>query len=226
MDTKEFAKVLLCEATELLESAGSNGLSSKFAHKMKLKYGKEDEFVKHLEPDLELKKYKKDLTQSIARYHDTKHKGLIPDEEISKIDQNVINGINAIKTSNNYQRDRLLSYIDSRTKKSNPIHKKIEENVKRSEAKKPNNECTDLAVLLTEAALLLNEGIFPNRKKEKSSNIPANIQKIIDENDRVIKESEKKNKELVDYFNKKLSKESKDKKIDSGLLEYFKNENR
>ena len=79
-------------------------------------------------------------------------------KDSAKISRQIAEGkggteVGYVKPSSSYTYSGVEKY-DRSDRKVNPIHTKINER-----AKKAQNECADLAILLTEAALLLNESV-------------------------------------------------------------------
>ena len=199
MDNREFAQVLLSEATELLaESAGANGVARRYRdaryENMKKEISKlrakandgkltkeEERKLNNLMHNLDyvnqgktFKEAENDLSQPESKFFgeafarkaspaSINHGNIMIGKNAAAYSKQIASGkstkdddVPGLKPSSFRKYDGVEKY-DRSDRKVNPIHKKIEENAKRAEAKKSQNESIDLAILLTEAALLLNE---------------------------------------------------------------------
>ena len=158
MDNKEFARLLLCEATELLESSGKNGLITKLGEKGLLG---DDEVIQIREPDRiitrspmevanTLTKRKKELNKEYSSLlKDKKNTDMLDSKRKMHAAMHSSLTNDLMKEINNEPKNWKDAVMKKRPK-SYYIHKKINDR-----AKKAQNE--SIAVLLTEAALLLNE---------------------------------------------------------------------
>ena len=186
MDNKEFAKVLLCEASELLaESAGRNGAGDRYREaklknmkkemaelRAKANDGKLTEKEEERLDDLRYAasyvngwdgskshsspgpKFFGDAYARKASPASINHGNISLGKDAAKISKQIADGkggtrVDYIKPSGSYTYTDVDKY-DRSDRKVNPIHEKIN-----NRAKKSQNE--SIAVLLTEAALLLNE---------------------------------------------------------------------
>ena len=159
MDNKEFARLLLCEATELLESTGRNGLARRIYEE---KYGKEDPksdlTSKELELDAEnrrlLSKENKDnISAKMAKKQYVNGK-YMPSSKLPVYKNDRAKEIN--KLMSKYHDITYKNYKNaSRVNKNINLKSKINKNKERiNTISKTQNE--SIAILLTEAALLLN----------------------------------------------------------------------
>ena len=192
MDNREFAKVLLCEATELLESAGQNGASRRYRdaryenmkkeiNELRAKANdgelteKEEKRLRNLKCNIGYVKQGKTFEEEEHSYSQPEskffgkayarkaspaavnHGNITLGKDAARYSRQIAAGkstkdddVPGIKPSALRKFDGVEKY-DRSDRKVNPIHDKINKRAK------SQNESADIAILLTEAALLLND---------------------------------------------------------------------
>lgn len=145
MDNKEFAKLLLCEATELLEGAQAEAYK---ARKEEEKHNQETKDIDRIKNRLTRKK--EDIGNSAHKTKFNKFLNNYLTKYESKLDSLPID---TIKDEVNYYNAELSAF-----KRGEKEAKKDGFDYRKQSKKRGHlSECADIAVLLTEAALLLND---------------------------------------------------------------------
>jgi hypothetical protein len=141
MDNREFAKLLLCEATELLEGAQAEAYKQK-KNNERLNKKLDDEHI--------LNRYKRKLNEADNKFNEYLTSG--NDEKLKKLDK----FFDEREKYDIPEPNKNISATDAQATLS--IIKRGERAGKFNYRKpKSQNETAELATLLTEAALLLNE---------------------------------------------------------------------
>lgn len=168
MDNREFTKVLLYEASELLESSGRNGLAKRIYEE---KYGKDNP----KEREKERNKISVLRTHSISKEMDKKLDKRDEDLDMDESNRRLlgkhdaynstsadisrgrtsIRGINGYGTDNDRAKylDIALDMVEGKNRLNSERASRVNKNINR----RAQNE--SIAILLTEAALLLNEDL-------------------------------------------------------------------
>ena len=207
MDNREFAEILLSEATEILSEATrydkeqakkEDGFSSKHYGNLNGKH-----FNNARKLSIEAEDARK-AADNAKWYQVGKKKALNRKAEDAEDDAGYhYDQANYFASKGRRAADarkaRFEGHNEAMAKHVSSVHSKINER-----AKKAQNECTDLAILLTEAALLLNEGAVnsDHKRKYKHNKIIADFEKSIERAREMGVPEDKilKNKEEIDKF--------------------------